>query len=46
MKEGGEKPDARSQRSDERNTKPLNKKPQALNPFQAKLMELKKQFND
>ena len=51
MKEGGEKPDPdssrdRSRRSEERSQKPVNKKPELLNPFQAKLMELKKNFKD
>jgi uncharacterized protein len=44
MKEGGEKTEVRSQRSEVSNTK--SQKPQPLNPFQAKLMELKKQFKD
>ena len=46
MKDGGERPEVRSQRPDTRSSKPANKKPEALNPFQAKLMELKKNFKD
>jgi len=46
MKDGGEKPEVRTQRSDTRSSKPVNKKPEPLNPFQAKLMELKKNFKD
>lgn len=45
---GGEKPANTGQRQDAGNRKPqpANKKPEALNPFQAKLMELKKNFKD
>src|SRR5688572_42910 len=47
MKEGGERStEVRGQKSDVRSSKPANKKPEALNPFQAKLMELKKNFKD
>jgi uncharacterized protein len=58
LKEGGEKPEVRSQKTDpdsyrDRGTKPVHgnqkpiiKKQEPLNPFQAKLMELKKNFKD
>jgi len=39
----GERSDLRSQKSDK---KISSKKPEPLNPFQSKLMELKKKFND
>lgn len=41
--EGGLKSEVRSTKSD---NKAFNKKPESLNPFQSKLMELKKKFND
>jgi protein Tex len=41
--EGGQKSEAGSQRSDKMN---LSKKQEPTNPFQSKLMELKKKFND
>ncbi len=44
--EGGERPEARGQKSEARSPRPVNKKPESLNPFQAKLMELKKNFKD
>jgi uncharacterized protein len=40
---GSKRPEARGQRSEKKN---FDKKPEALNPFQSKLMELKKKFND
>ena len=47
---GGQKLEVRGQKSDgggqAANKKSLNKKPEPLNPFQSKLMELKKKFND
>jgi uncharacterized protein len=46
LKEGGEKQEARSTRSEVRTQKPISKKPEPLNPFQAKLMELKKNFKE
>jgi uncharacterized protein len=47
MKEAGERSaEVRSQRLEVRNPKPVNKKPEPLNPFQAKLMELKKNFKE
>ena len=53
MKEAGETitrkdsfGETKSNRPDARNAKPTIKRTQALNPFQAKLMELKKNFND
>ena len=46
MKEAGEKPEVRSQRSESKSSKVVNRKPEPLNPFQAKLMELKKNFKD
>jgi uncharacterized protein len=39
----GQKSEVGGQRSDK---KPANKKPEPLNPFQSKLMELRKKFND
>lgn len=45
MKEAAEKQESRGQRQ-ERGQKSFNKKPEPLNPFQAKLMELKKNFKD
>ena len=45
--EGAQKSEPRSQRSDTGAPKKVfNKKPEPLNPFQNKLMELKKKFND
>ena len=41
--QGNQKSEARSQRSEK---KTFNKKPEPLNPFQSKLMELKKKFDD
>lgn len=41
--QGNQKPEVRSQRSEK---KTFNKKPEPLNSFQSKLMELKKKFND
>jgi uncharacterized protein len=41
--QGNQKPEVRSQRSEKKN---FNKKPEPLNPFQSKLMELKKKFSD
>jgi protein Tex len=53
LKEGGEKQEARSlpagqagTRPEIRTQKPINKKPEPLNPFHAKLMELKKNFKE
>jgi uncharacterized protein len=53
LKEGGEKPDSGSKKPEVRSTKsvpgnqkPILKKAEPLNPFQAKLMELKKNFKD
>jgi len=46
LKEGGERTEVRSQKPDARGQKPAGKKPEALNPFQAKLMELKKNFKE
>ncbi|MBL7709879.1 MAG: S1 RNA-binding domain-containing protein, partial [Chitinophagaceae bacterium] len=46
LKEGGERTEVRSQKPDARGQKPAGKKPETLNPFQAKLMELKKNFKD
>ena len=47
---GSEKSNVRSERSDVRgekaDKKSIDKKPESLNPFQSKLMELKKKFND
>jgi uncharacterized protein len=46
MKEGGEmKSEARSRKSETRGQQ-ISRKPEPLNPFQAKLMELKKKFKD
>jgi uncharacterized protein len=46
LKDGGERPEVRSQKPDARVQKPAAKKPETLNPFQAKLMELKKNFKE
>lgn len=46
MKEGGERTEVRGKKSEGRPPKSFNKKPEPLNPFQAKLMELKKNFKD
>jgi hypothetical protein len=45
---GSREPGTRKQAADGKNNQPGNKskKPEALNPFQAKLMELKKNFKD
>lgn len=44
MKDGAER--SNEPRRTGGNSKPMNKKPGPVNPFQAKLMELKKKFND
>lgn len=46
MKEAGERSEASSQRTERNVPKNINRKPTALNPFQAKLMELKKNFSE
>jgi uncharacterized protein len=46
LKEAGEKTEVRTQRTEVKGQKPSNKKPEPLNAFQAKLMELKKNFKD
>lgn len=46
LKDGGERTEVRSQKPDARGQKPAAKKPETLNPFQAKLMELKKNFKE
>ena len=46
LKDGGERTEVRGQKSDVRGQKPVNKKTEPMNPFQAKLMELKKNFKD
>ncbi|MES1222600.1 MAG: helix-hairpin-helix domain-containing protein, partial [Bacteroidota bacterium] len=45
MKDGAEKPSSKVPHSNG-NYKPVNRKPEQLNHFQAKLMELKKSFKD
>ena len=46
LKEAGGKTEVRSQKPEVRGQKPITKKPEPMNPFQAKLMELKKNFKD
>lgn len=47
LKEGGtEKPEVKSQKPELRNQRSVPKKAEPLNPFQAKLAELKKNFKD
>ena len=46
LKEAGDRQEARSQRPDTKGPKSFNKKPEPMNAFQAKLMELKKNFKD
>ncbi len=46
LKDGGEKPEVRSQKSDAKPNRPVTKKPEPMNAFQAKLMELKKNFKE
>lgn len=46
LKEGGERTEVRSTKPEVRGQKPAGKKPEPLNPFQAKLMELKKNFKE
>ena len=46
LKDGEQKTEVRGQRSEVRGQKAFNKKPESLNPFQAKLAELKKNFRD
>ena len=46
LKEGGERTEVRSQKPELRGAKPAGKKPEPMNAFQAKLMELKKNFKD
>jgi protein Tex len=47
MKDGNGKSEVENRKSEVRGSgKPVNRKPEQLNPFQAKLMELKKKFND
>ncbi|HNR17419.1 MAG TPA: Tex family protein [Chitinophagaceae bacterium] len=46
LKEGGERTEVRNQKPELRGAKPAGKKPEPMNAFQAKLMELKKNFKD
>lgn len=47
LKEGESgRPEVRSQKTDTRGQKPAGKKPEPMNAFQAKLMELKKNFKE
>jgi uncharacterized protein len=46
LKDGGDKPEVRSTKPDVRGAKPVAKKPEPMNAFQAKLMELKKNFKE
>lgn len=46
LKEAGDRQEARSQRPDTKGPKSFNKKPEPMNAFQAKLMDLKKNFKD
>ena len=46
LKDGGEKIEVINAKSALRNQKPADKKPEPMNAFQAKLMELKKNFKD
>ncbi|MDX2048182.1 MAG: S1 RNA-binding domain-containing protein, partial [Chitinophagaceae bacterium] len=46
MKEAGEKSEVGSQRNERKAQKDFNRKSATLNPFQAKLMELKKNFSE
>jgi protein Tex len=46
MKEAGERSESSSQRTERNVPKNINRKPTVLNPFQAKLMELKKNFSE
>lgn len=46
LKEAGGKTEVREQKSAGSSKKPVTKKPEPMNPFQAKLMELKKNFRD
>lgn len=46
LKDGGERSEVRSQKPDARGQKPAGKKPEPMNAFQAKLMELKKNFKE
>lgn len=46
LKDGGERTEVRSQKPDTRGQKPAGKKPEPMNAFQAKLMELKKNFKE
>lgn len=46
LKEGGERTEVRSTKSELRGQKPAAKKPEPMNAFQAKLMELKKNFKE
>lgn len=46
LKDEGERTAVRSQKTEVRGAKTLNKKPEPMNAFQAKLMELKKNFKE
>jgi len=46
LKDGAERTEVRSTKSEVRGQKPVVKKTEPMNPFQAKLMELKKNFKD
>lgn len=46
LKEGGERAEVRSTKPEVRGQKPAGKKPEPMNAFQAKLMELKKNFKE
>ncbi|MBL7749286.1 MAG: S1 RNA-binding domain-containing protein, partial [Chitinophagaceae bacterium] len=46
LKDAGERPEVRNQKPEHRSQKPVAKKAEPLNAFQAKLMELKKNFKE
>lgn len=46
LKDGGERTEVRSTKPEVRGQKPAGKKPEPMNAFQAKLMELKKNFKE
>ena len=46
LKDGAERTEVRNTKSEVRGQKPVVKKTEPMNPFQAKLMELKKNFKD
>jgi protein Tex len=46
LKDGEQKTETGNKKPEQKGQRPINKRPEPMNPFQAKLMELKKNFKD